>query len=118
MAWHAQSDGVLASRHRTGDGVCAGENQGQRPRPESLGELPRRDRNIPCPLIEMACVGQVDDQWMVRRPALGCKDLRHGGRIGRVSTESVDRLRGKCDQLAGLQQVDRLGEFHPGRYGL
>ncbi|MNN74418.1 hypothetical protein D3C81_1906160 [compost metagenome] len=48
---------------------------------------------------------------MVRRPALGGEDARHGLGVLGIGAKPVDRFRRKGDELAGLEQADGLIQF-------
>ena len=75
-------------------------------------------------------VGNVDDDGIVGRAALGGEDAAHGGRVQGEGAEAVDRLRREGDQSAaaqhrrrprdplGLRRVGVHGEdfgVHPGQ---
>ena len=52
-------------------------------------------------------IGQMNDQRMVGRPALGGEDLRHRRIVIGACTEAVDRFGRKGDELAGGQRRGR-----------
>ena len=81
----------------------------QRPRPERLGEpageiveraLARRGRRV----------GDMGDQRIERRPALGGVDRGDGAVVGRVGGEAVDRLGRHRDEAAGVEARGGFGD--------
>ena len=53
------------------------ENERQRARPEVLGERARSRRHLARPLRQRRRRGQMHDERMIGRPALGCEDTTH-----------------------------------------
>ena len=49
----------------------------------------------------------MDDERIVRGATFGGIDSLHGIRIERIRTESVDRLRRKCDEASVTQHAER-----------
>ena len=97
-------------RNRVRNAVGLGQNHRQRPRPERLGQLVRRVGQIGCQAENLLEIGDVDNQRIVLRAALGRENL--GDRLGveRVGRQSVDRLGRHADHLACAQQVGGLGQ--------
>ncbi len=110
MARHAHGHAVqprprqithpLAIAHR-------GHN-GQRPRPEGLGQRARLgvehgDR------LGVHGVGDMSDQGIEARPTLGLEDSRHRLRIGGVGCQTIDRLGRQDDQAPRFQRLG--GDF-------
>jgi hypothetical protein len=62
-------------------------------------------------LIKMPGTGQMNNQWMIGRPALGGKYSGNCRRVGGIGPEAVNRLGRKSDQFARLQQGDGASEF-------
>lgn len=106
MIGHPQPDGVLAAGDEVWNALVLLEDQGERAGPEGpregdgvLGDFPRPGHDLPG-------VGQVHDQGVVRRAALGGEDLGDGVRVEGVGAEAVHRLGGQRDKLALAQQLD------------
>ena len=94
--------GQVAHRHGVGDR----QHQGQGTGPERLRQRPGavvEDRD----LLGARQVGDVRDQRVEARPALGLEDRRHRPRIAGVARQPVDCLGRQDDQLALAQRLDR-----------
>jgi hypothetical protein len=108
MARHPQRHGVEPCKRQIGDagGGPLRQHQGEWPRPERGGEAlriavengkpPRRGR-----------VGDVGNQRVEARPALGGVEPRHRLAIAGGGAEPIDRLGGEGDKPAGRQTADR-----------
>ena len=107
----ADRDRVQPGGGDPGQGRALGPGQDQRQRPR-----PERRRHGLGPLVEAGEgprageVGDVDDQGVVRRPALGAIEPGHRGVVGGDRTQAVDGLGRECDQPAPAQQPRRLGD--------
>ncbi len=91
----------------------ARQDQRQRPRPESRGELARPVGNGTRPLRELRCVVQVNDDGMIGGSPLRGEDLAHRVRASGVGAEPVDGLGRKRDQLARAQARGRPRDRRP-----
>ena len=74
---HSQANRVLTAGHLVDDVLRTLENERQRTRPEMLGERARSWRHLARPLRQRRRRGQMHDQRMIGRPALGCEDATH-----------------------------------------
>ena len=54
--------------------------------------------------------GDMDDQGVVLRAALGHKDLCDRRAVARIGGNAVDRLGGQGHQLPSAQQISRFGD--------
>ncbi len=106
MAGHAQADGILAAGHGIGHPGLLLQDQGQRAGPEGFHQFPGDSGHLLGPMVDGIVAGQMDDQRVVGRPALGGEDLGHRRRVGGIRPQAVDRLGRDGDQFAGDQQVD------------
>ncbi len=84
-------------------------DDGQRPRPERLGQLA-------CEGVERALarrglgVGDMGNQRIELRSTFGGVDRRDGAVVGRVGGEAIDRLGRHCDQPASAQAGRSFGD--------
>jgi len=104
VAGHAQAHRVLAA----GDlqrCISALQDQGERPRPEAFRQAPGRVRYLPRPVVQVVQAGEMDDDRVVRRPALGREDAPHRLGIAGVGAEPIDGLGGEGDQTADPQYL-------------
>ena len=83
------------------------QHQRERPRPERLGQRARGRIEHRDPLGR-GQIGDMNDQRVEARPALGGVDTRDRRRIGGVGGEAVDRFGGDRDHLARRDQPRRL----------
>ena len=111
VAGHAQADGILAASDGIRHPGLLFENQGQRAGPEGFHEFPRHGGNLLGPVVDGVMAGDMDDERMVGRPALGGKNLGDGDRVGGIRPQTVDRLGREGDQLACADQLDGAGEI-------
>jgi hypothetical protein len=91
--------GAFAQRH----------DEGERAGPEGIGQ-PLRHGIEDADAIGHGAIGDVDDQRVEARAALGLVDARHGLPAGGVGGEPVDGLGGQRDGLAGEDQPGRAGQ--------
>ena len=110
-AGHPERDGRQAGGDDAGDRRVREQrhDQGQRARPMRLGKRARlgiegADR------LGGGEVGDMDDQRVEGRAALGGVDARDGGGVGGVGGEAVDGLGRHRDRLAGEDQPRRFGD--------
>ena len=83
-------------------------DHGQRPGPERCSQ----SEGAVIEIGDAGCRRQVrdmGDQRVEPRAPLGFVERRHGGRIGGVGGQAIDRLGGQDDQAPGLQRPRRLG---------
>ena len=91
-----------------GDPVPHRRDDGQRPRPEGLGQRPGA-------VVEdgdglgLDGVGDMGDQRIEAGPALGLEDGGHGGGVSGVGGEAVDGLGRQDDEPPGGQRLGGLG---------
>ncbi len=103
MTGDAQANGILAAGHGVRHPGLLFQNQGQRAGPESFHQLPGNIGNLLSPVIDRIMAGNMDDQWMIGRPALGGKNFGHSDRVGGIRPQPVNRFSRESDQLAGAQ---------------
>ena len=117
---HAQGHAVQARAGQVAhpSGVTDWRHQGQRSRPESLGQPPRL-------FIEHTHrfsgvrVRDVGDQRIEARPPLGLEDRGHGLRVRSVGPQPIDRLGRQQDKRALPQGLGGLfGRGAHGRRGI
>lgn len=113
-----QGDGRAAGgggRRDAAGPVGAAQHERERAGPEGAGEAIRHVG----PRGDVAAggvnVGDVSDQGVGRRPALGGVDACDGGRVGRVGAQSIDGFGGERDEAAGLEKFDgAIDQAHVG----
>ena len=108
VAGHPDADGVQTGAALRRHLRAARHDDGQRAGAE------RRHEQL-CPLRHLADeagqhlrAGDVDDQGVILRAALGHKDFCHSFPIAGIGCDAVDRLRGQGHQLAAPQQRSRF----------
>ena len=119
---HAHGDAVEPGRGQCGDTAAARlrQHQRQRPRPERRGE-PRRIGVEARQRRRGGTIGDVGDQRIEGRPALGFIEAGDGEGVGRIGAEAVNRLRRERHEAAALQAAHRIadrggvGSRHAGR---
>ena len=104
MAGHADRHGVETRARQIADGrhVLDRRDDGQRSGPELTGQVTGALVEVGDPFGGLQ-IGDVGDQRVEARPALGLEDRRHGGRIGRVRAQAIDGLGRQDDQPARAQ---------------
>src|SRR5262249_12731740 len=107
MPGNTDADRVLVPGQIAAHAGSAPQHQGERPRPEALGELAGVLGNVARPSTQLSRVADVDDHGVIRRPALHGVDPRNRGRVGRIGPQPVHRLGRKGDQASATQ--DRRG---------
>ena len=104
-----QSDGMVRHTNRhciqsSGGSIrhfrTFSENHGQGPRPESVSQFSGAVRYLLRDPLQVREPGDMYNQRIVRRPALGCVNFGRGGFIQSVGSQPVHRLRGKGHQAA------------------
>ena len=108
VAGHPDADGVQTGAALRRHLRAARHDDGQRAGAE------RRHEQL-CPLRHLADeagqhlrAGDMDDQGVILRAALGHKDFCHSFPIAGIGCDAVDRLRGQSHQLAAPQQRSRF----------
>ena len=110
MGRHAHSHRRTAGGHGVGQLRPFRQHQCQGAGPEAIGQKGRRRRPGGRDPGGVRGVGDVDDEGVVRRPALGREDARHRGGVESVGAEAVDRLRREGHQPAGAQDRGRASD--------
>ena len=105
----AQADGVLTAGRSGCHAGAARQYQRERPGPEGLDQFCGKGWHLAGIVGHLRGAGHVHDQRMLRRPALGGKDQRHGGVVGRIGTQAVHRLGWEAHQGAGANALGRFG---------
>src|SRR5579871_2588547 len=105
MRRYADTNRVLATRHNIVNVSRARQDHRERARPKSFRQLVRGFRNLSNPTMHESGTVQMNNHWMVRRPPLRGKDLTNRCRVRRIGPESVDRFRGKCNELTVAQRL-------------
>ncbi len=108
MRRHPRGRGVEPGADQQGQAAIRGprQDQGQRPRPEAAGEETRI-------IVENTYafghggVGDMHDQRVVCRPALGLEDARHGLAVAGIGAQPVDGFGRERDQPAGHEAARR-----------
>ncbi len=107
MSGDPDGHGIEAGAGEIADGVPISQwrDQGQGARPEGLGELQ-------CPVVQDGDtpggrkVGDMGDQRVETRPALGLEDTGDSQRVTGVGRQAVDGLGREGDELSGLERAD------------
>ena len=99
----AQTDRVLPACRCRGHPRQARQNQGERPGPKNVDQRLCKVRHLRRKQRHLGCAGQVHDQRMIGRAALGHKDFGHRRIVGGVGGQAVHRLGGQAHQLAVTQ---------------
>ena len=86
------------------------QNQCQRAGPEFLGERICRRRDVARPVRELRGVGDVYDQRVILRAALGGENFFDGFGVGRIGTKAVDGFGRKSNEASGAQ--GHYGSLH------
>ena len=103
MIGDPQPDRVEPAGDLIGHAAHPAQHHGERAWPE--GRRQGRHPGIGAgPVTHLRRVGEVDDQRVIHRPALGGEDLADGERIPSAGPQAIDRLGGKSDQRAVAQQ--------------
>ena len=97
-------DRVLPAGHEVGGARRAGQDEGQGAGPERVGEGRRVGGHRGGPVRGGAGVPHVDDERVVRGPALGGVDPGDGVRQVGTAAEAVDRLGGQRHEVPGGQR--------------
>lgn len=100
----ANADGIAASGDNRRDGWSFGENDGERSRPESPGQIVGRivpERDTLAGHVES---GHVDDDRIASGAAFDFEDFTNSARIQGVCGETVNGFGGKGDDFAGAQE--------------
>ena len=110
-ARHAHGERVEPRGHQRMHGIFARQrqHQRQRPRPEFLRQLSRNRVDAHQPLRHVEA-GDMGDQRVEARPALGLEDARHRFAVGGVGGEPVDGLRRQRHHAAVAKHGKRSGE--------
>ncbi len=106
MVGRPDPHGVLAAGDVVTRPRAAGDDEGQRPRPERGGEPQRVSGRRTHPAVEVTGAGHMHDERVVRGAALGGVHAGDGGsRLG-VGREPVDRLGRQADEATAAQRLD------------
>ncbi len=101
VGWKAQPHTVQPRTRQVTDGAVfrPRHHQGQGARPKSLGKL--QGKRIEATFaLSIGMIGNMGDQRIELRAALGGIKRRNGLGIGGIRAQSVDGFRGKSDKLA------------------
>ena len=104
----AHPDGVQPAGGDERHAVRLRQYHRQRPGPEAPGKAVRRLRHVLAVAREPARVGDMQDERVILRAALGLKNVPHGVRVQSVRAEAVDRLGRDGEQPAAAQNVRGL----------
>ena len=118
MAGHAHRDAVEAGGRELGDRAAGAlrQHQRQRTRPEGGGQ-PFGGGVEPREPLRGGEIGDVGDQRIERRPALGGVEPRDRRAVGGVGAEPVDRLGRKGDEAARREASARRRRSRRARSG-
>ena len=106
----ANGDRVEPGRRQLGHRATGslGQDERQRPRPEGFrqpGRVGDKAREALC----FRNIGDMGDERIEGRPALGVVKARDGGPAGRVGAQAVDGLGRKGHEAAGRQHARGIG---------
>ena len=91
------------------------QHQRQRAGPEGLGQSCREGIEAG-DAVGHGAIGDMGDQRVEARPALGLENTRHGDAVGGIASQAVNRLGRDGDDVAGLKQrqspLKRLANRH------
>ncbi len=107
MRGHAHTDEVTPGGDCRRQVWVAWQEERKRPRPESIHQGSCRGGNVADHTHQHGIVADVHDERIPVRAFLGSKNAFYRGGVQCVCRQTVDRLRGHCDQLAGTQQLRR-----------
>ena len=96
-----QGDGVLAPGEEVPRAPAAPDDDGQRARPERLGQSLRRGVAARAPRSQGLRTVDVHDERMTRGTPLDAVHPAHGIGVLGISSQPVDRLGGQADQATG-----------------
>ncbi len=110
MVRHPQGDGRSPGRDRIRDDRGAFDDEGQRPGPESRGQVIKQRRNPARQATGHPPAGDMHNQRIPVRPLLGLENPAHGNRIERVGAETVNGFGRERDQPAVTDDVGGLAD--------
>ena len=108
----AQAHAVLPAGGGARRGRQARQDQREGPGPEGVYQLLREQRHLLGVMGDGRGIGHMHDQRVVGGPALGGKDLGHGGVVVGIGRQAVHRLGRQAQQRAARQRL--RGGLHRG----
>ena len=107
---HAYGDRIEPGHRQLGHRTTGslGQDEGQRPRPKVFRQ-PGRVGVKAREALRVRDVGDMGDERIEGRPALGVVKARDGGPAGRVGAEAVNGLGRKGHEAAGRQHARGIG---------
>jgi len=109
MGRPADADSGAAGGDGVRDILRAGQNERERPRPESGGEGVREGGPLGGATPGHFQAGDVHDDRVVGRAALDFEDALHGPGVEGVGGEPINRFSGQSHNAAGAQQLHGAG---------
>ena len=110
MIGAADAHRVQAAGGAQGHVVPAGQDHGERPRPEPLRQGIGHRRDIAAVPLQPVGAGDMEDQRVVLGTALCLENMQHGVLVQRVGAETVHRLGGDAQQAAPPQYGGGFGD--------
>lgn len=114
MSRHADSDERASCGDDVWNCVAARQEQCQRSWPEGAHEVRRNCGHVCNERIEHWILGywsgDVDDDWVPRRPLFGVEDASHGGSVERIRSEAIDGFGGKGNQTSAAENLSSLSD--------
>jgi hypothetical protein len=101
MVGHAHGHGVAAAGDGIRHGCGARHHQGERPRPECIGQRLSAGSDLRDQWRQIVSRRDVADERMVGGASLCRENATDGDWVERIPTEAVDGLGGKCHEPAG-----------------
>ena len=105
MRRQTNTNSIQTSRSYHWYRVLLGQNHGHRAGPIGARQSGGLFRNTRGDLRDLFPVGDVDDQRIILRAALGGKNARDGLRIVRVGGETIYGFGGNTDDLTAAQKL-------------
>jgi hypothetical protein len=115
MCGHPHGNGGSPRRDGIGHVGMTRQDEGERTRPERLGQAPRALVESVSDLRDFLERGHVHDHRIVHRPSLHREDPAYARVVGRDGAEAVHRLRRKRDDPSRTQHAGGVGDRGGGR---
>ena len=103
MIWAADAHRLQAAGGLQGNDIPPGQDHGQGPRPEPLRQPIGGGGHIPAVSLQPGGVGNVDDQRVILRSALGQENAAHSVLVQGVGSQTVYRFRGDAQKSPPAQ---------------